>query len=175
MGQRETHSRSHPRSPILYPEGMNDRSTKARERLKDKKWDGLEPMIEAHAAEAVAVAKADFHESLDWDDLSVERLERILNRLCPAPEPLPAGDGEWLTVLWGSYFGELLRHLHGGTWIMSVYPGSDFSVPTLEVEGARLYPTLKVNRRLTMGAGESLTAFHALMQSRLAAARDTIH
>jgi hypothetical protein len=154
---------------------VSDRSTKTRERLKDKKWDGLAPMIEAHAAEAIAIAKADFHEVLDWDESSIERLESILNRLCPAPEPLPADEGEWLTILWGSYFGELLRRLHGGEWIMSVYPGSDFSVPTLEVDGARLYPTLKVHRRLSMGVGESLPAFHALMQSRLAAARKAVN
>ena len=128
-------------------------------------------MIEGHAAEAVAIAKADFHESLDWDESSIERLERILNRLCPAPDVLPPDEGEWLTILWGSYFGELLRRLHGGAWIMSVYPGSDFSVPTLEIEGARLYPTLKVHRRLSMGAGEGLPAFYEMMLGRLDAAR----
>jgi hypothetical protein len=156
---------------LLYPERVKDRSTKARERLKDRKWDGLELMMESHAAEAIAAAKADFHEALDWDDSSIERLERILNRLCPAPSPLPAEEGEWLTILWGSYFGELLRHLHGGQWSMSVYPGSDFSVPTLEVEGARLYPTLKVHRRLSLGAGEGLQAFYIMMLGRLATAR----
>jgi hypothetical protein len=150
---------------------MSDRSTKARERLKDKKWKGIEPMIEAHAAEAIAVAKADFHELLEWDDSSIEPLERILNRLCPEPSPLPVEEGEWLTILWGSYFGELLRHLHGGEWSMSVYPGSDFSVPTLEIEGAHLYPTLKVHRRLSLGAGESLPAFYIMMLGRLATAR----
>jgi hypothetical protein len=175
MGQRETHSRGGRTLVFLYPQVVSDRSAKARERLKDKKWDGMESMMEAHAAEALAVAKADFHEALDWEEDSIERLERILNRLCPAPSPLDPAEGEWLTILWGSYFGELLRHLHGGEWLMSVYPGSDFSVPTLEIEGARLYPTLKVHRRLSLGAGESLPAFHALMRSRLDAARKSIN
>ena len=132
-------------------------------------------MIEAHAREAAAVALADFHEKLEWNAASLERLERILNRLCPAPEPLPSADGDWWTLLWGSWFGELLRRLHGGTWAMSLYPGSDFAVPSLELENgpggaiSRLYPTVKVHRRLTLGAGESLPAFYAMLSARLAA------
>ncbi len=143
----------------------------ARKRFAGKKWDGLEPMIEDYAREAEAVAAADFREPLALAEPSIERLERILNRLSPAPEPLGAEDSEWLTLLWGAWFGELLRHLHGGAWTMSVYPGSDFAVPTLELaNGSRLYPTMKVHRRLTLGAAESLPAFHAMLRARLDAA-----
>ena len=149
---------------------MSEREKQARKRFADRKWDGLEAMIEAYAAEAVAIARVDFHEELagpgDTSAL-LDRLERILNRICPAPEPLPPGDGEWQTLLWGSWFGELLRRVHGGEWQMSVYPGSDFSVPTLAIAGSRLYPMLKVHRRLTMGAGEGIPAFYAMLSSRL--------
>ena len=146
-----------------------------RERLAQAKYETLEAMIEAYAAEAVRVARSEFHETLDYSRGSLDRLEAILNRLCPAPEPLPAGDGDWLTLLWGSYFGELLRTLHGGEWSMSVYPGSELSVPTLEIggtdqaPGSRLYPMLKVHRRLSLGSGESLPAFYAMIAARLAA------
>ncbi len=157
--------------PLLYPESVSERDKQARKRFAGKQWDGLEPMIEEYAREAIAMAKIDFKEDLDYSPASLERLERILNRLCPAPAPLPAGDGEWLTLLWGSYFGELLRQVHGGAWAMTLYPGSDFSVPTLEIAtGSRLYPMLKVNRRLTLGAGESIPAFYAMMAARLGAA-----
>ncbi len=161
---------------LLYPEEVSDRDNTARKRLGDKQWNGLEPMIEAYAKEAVTIAHADFREELDWSAASLDRLERILNRLCPAPEPLPSADGDWWTLVWGSWFGELLRRLHGGTWAMSLYPGSDFAVPTLEIENgpdgavSRLYPTVKVHRRLTLGAGESLLAFYAMLSARLAAA-----
>ncbi len=125
-------------------------------------------MIEEYAREAIAIAKADFKEHLDYDVSSLERLERILNRICPAPEPLAAGESEWLTLLWGSFFGELLRTLHGDTWAMTLYPGSDFSVPTLETAtGSRLYPMMKVHRRLTLGAGESIPAFYTMLSARL--------
>lgn len=143
-----------------------DRMT-ARERLKDAQYDSLDSMIAAYAAEAVRTAQTDFRLTLDSEPGSIDRLETILNRLCPAPDPLPPGETEWLTLLWGSYFGEWLRSRHGGTWSMSVYPGSQLSVPTLEISGSRLYPMMKVHRRLTLGAAESLPAFYALVAGRL--------
>ena len=144
-----------------------EREKQARKRFTGRQWDGLEPMIESYAAEAIAIAKADFHEDLSYGEDSLHRLESILNRVCPAPAPLAADDGEWWTLLWGSWFGELLRRLHGGAWMMSLYPGSDFAVPTLEVDGSRLYPMMKVHRRLSMGAGEGIPAFYAMLAPRL--------
>jgi len=140
-----------------------------RERLSQAKFDTLEAMIAAYAAEAVRVARAEFRETLDEHPASLDRLETILNRLCPAPDPLDAEEANWLTLLWGSYFGELLRALHGGEWSMTVYPGADFSVPTLTILGSRIYPTLKVHRRLLLGSGESLPAFYTMIAARLAA------
>ena len=166
-----------------------ERDKQARKRFADKKWDGMEPMVEAYAAEAILIAKADFHEELAYDEASLPKLERILNRLCPAPSPLPAEEGRWLTLLWGSFFGELLRHRHGGMWAMTVYPGSELSVPTLEMSGApadaittaatgstalpgsRLYPMMKVHRRLSLGAQEGIPAFYTMLSARLAASR----
>jgi hypothetical protein len=148
-----------------------DREKTSRKRFADKKWDGLTPMIDAYAAEAQDIARHDFREPLDYSGAAppvlIERLDRILNRLCPSPEPLNPADGEWMTLLWGSYFGELLRHIHGGEWTMTLYPGSDFAVPTLEIDGSRLYPLMKVHRRLSMGATESLPAFYSMLTARL--------
>ncbi len=152
-----------------------EREKQARKRFADKKWDGMEPMIAEYAAEAIKIARSDYHEELGDTAESVDRLERILNRLCPAPDPLPSDTGEWMTLLWGSYFGQLLQHLLGGeqeaVWTMTLYPGSDFAVPTLEVAGSRLYPMMKVHRRLSLGASESLPAFYSMLSERLPAAR----
>ena len=155
------------RAAILYLEKVTDREKQARKRFAERKWSSLEEMIEGHAAEAIAIAKADFHEELDGTAASLERLERVLNRICPAPDPLPSGDTDWLTLLWGSYFGELLRQLHGGEWQMTMYPGTEFSVPTLEIRGSRLYPMMKVHRRLSMGAAESIPTFYSMLAARL--------
>ncbi len=149
---------------------MSERENEARKRLQGRTWNGLEAMFAGYAAEATAMAQADFHETLAYDQASLSSFERILNRLCPAPASLPLDDGEWLTLLWGSWFGELLRQLHGGSWAMTVYPGSEFSVPTLEINGSRLYPMMKVHRRLTLGASESLPAFYNMLRDRLVAA-----
>jgi hypothetical protein len=151
-----------------------EQDRKARKRMSEAKWDGLQEMTTAYAREAIGVARVDFHENLTGDTGSlpetIDRLERVLNRLCPAPNPLSSEDSDWYTLLWGSYFGELLRRAHGGEWEMSIYPGTDFSVPTLVIEGSRMYPMMKVFRRLSMGAGESLPAFYDMMAARLEAA-----
>lgn len=146
------------------------REAAAKRRFAGRKWDGLEPMMEDYAREAVAVAADDFHEGLSPTRDGVARLEHILNRLCPAPASPAPEDGEWWTMLWGAWFGECLRTLHGGAWTMTVYPGTEFAVPTLELPGgSRVYPTMKVHRRLTLGAAEGLPQFHAMLTGRLSA------
>ena len=150
-------------------------------------------MMAAYAAEAMRQAREEYGQAMDFEHKAgregaatspaeglptserVARLERILDcggdrggdRVCPGPANLDKKESEWLTLLWGACFGELLRQEFGGEWVMSVYPGSEFSVPTLEVRGSRLYPLLKVNRRLTMGAGEALPGFYAMIAARL--------
>ncbi len=154
---------------------MTEREKQARKRFKGKTWDGLEPMIEEYAAAAREIAHQNFREELGWTADSLEPLERILDQLCPAP----AEDTEWLTLLWGSYFGELLRRLHGGNWAMTIYPKSDgsaeLSVPTIERNGSRLYPMMKVHRRLTLGPTESIPAFYVMLAARLGTVPPHIH
>ncbi len=71
-------------------------------------------------------------------------------------------------VLWGSYFGEVIRKRFAGEWELSQYPGGGVSaVPTLVVRGSRLYPLMKVYRRLTLGNGENLPAFYKMISGRL--------
>jgi hypothetical protein len=40
-------------------------------------------------------------------------------------------------------------------------------VPTLAVGGGRLYPLMKVYRRLTLGREESVSAFYSMVSARL--------
>jgi hypothetical protein len=88
-----------------------------------------------------------------------------------------AVDLDFQSRLWGSYFGEVLRRRWNGIWLLAAYPGSrevagdaGSVVPTLDVAGSRLWPTMKVYRRLTLGAAENLSTFYKLVEKRLAAA-----
>lgn len=61
--------------------------------------------------------------------------------------------------------------------MLAPYPGNreiadrvDALVPTLEIAGSRLWPTMKVYRRLTLGAAENLSTFYGLVEKRLTSA-----
>ena len=135
-----------------------------KEKLAETQFESLDAMIAAYAAEAVRIAAADHRVKLDFSLASVEKLEALL-------EGQAAVDLEYQTRTWGGYFGEVLRRQWGGDWSLTQYPEAVAAVPTLEIAGSRLYPLMKVYRRLTIGESESLTAFLALIQQRLGAKR----
>jgi hypothetical protein len=135
------------------------------ERLAQQQFDSLETMMTAYAQEAVRRAAESHGMVLDFSPESVERLDTVL----AAEKPTSGRDLEWATKLWGGYFGEVFRQHHPANWIMTVYPGSDFAMPALEVHGSQLYPLLKVQRRLTMGPGEDLSSFYRKVSSALQA------
>jgi hypothetical protein len=139
----------------------------AREQLASSTFNSLDAMMQAYAEEAVRVAGSEHGKKLDYSANSIEVFESILDSLTPAPE----SDLEWLTKLWGSYFGEVFRRRYSAEWTMSEYPGGRFAVPTLEIGGSRIYPLLKVHRRLTLGASENLVSFAEMARKRL----DAVH
>lgn len=119
----------------------------------------------AFAEEAVLQAASSHGMMLDFSPESVARLETVL----AAESPVAGSDLEWATKLWGSYFGEVFRHNHPAEWVMSVYPGSQMSMPALDAHGSQLYPLLKVQRRLTMGPAEDLSTFYKRVSEALKA------
>ena len=132
--------------------------TKAK--LAESNFASLAEMMNAYAEEAVRVAWNDHHQRLDRSESSVEMLEQILDGQA-------AEDLEFQTRLWGSYFGDVIRRRFGGEWELTQYPGAVAAVPTLEVRGARLYPLMKVYRRLTLGPEENLATFYKMVSGRL--------
>jgi hypothetical protein len=138
-----------------------------REKLAGTTFDSLDAMMQAYAAEAVRAAASEHSIKLNYSTDSIDALEGIISTLAPAPE----ADLEWLTKLWGSYFGEIFRRRYGSEWTMSEYPGGKVAVPTVEVGGSRIYPLLKVHRRLTMGESENLITFSQMARKRL----DSLH
>jgi hypothetical protein len=130
-------------------------------KLAESNFASLSEMMGAYAEEAMRVASADHRRRLDLSESSVEVLEQIL-------DGQSAEDLEFQTRLWGSYFGEVIRGRYAGEWELAPYPGGGVAVvPTLVVRGARLYPLIKVYRRLTLGRGENLPAFYTMVSNRL--------
>jgi hypothetical protein len=144
-------------------------------RLDAQTFDSIDAMIRAYADEAVLVARQQHRVLLDYTPASIDALERLVDGQA-------AVDLDFQSRLWGSYFGEVLRRRWNGLWLLASYPGShessgqvssgqaDSVIPTLDVAGSRLWPTMKVYRRLTLGAAENLSTFYSLVEKRLATA-----
>jgi len=133
----------------------------AKAKLAESNFASLDAMMSAYAEEAIRVAWSDHRQRLDLGESSIDLLEQIL-------EGQSADDVEFQTRLWGSYFGEVIRRRFAGEWELSQYPGGGVSlVPTLVIRGSRLYPLVKVYRRLTLGEAESLSAFYTMVAGRL--------
>jgi hypothetical protein len=123
----------------------------------------LDAMMAAYAAAAVQVAREDFHQRLDFNSESMVAFEAVLSELAEKAEL----DYDYEVKLWGSYLGEVLRRRYQGGWEMTQYPGGVAAVPAVEVRGSRLFPLMKVYRRITMGETESIAAFFNMVTERL--------
>ena len=119
--------------------------------------------MESYAAAAVELAEAGFHRQLDYSPASIEALDEILVQVSETPEL----DLDFEVRLWGSYLGEVLRRRYAGGWELTQYPGGVAAVPAVDVRGSRLFPLLKVYRRLTTGEEEDLQSFFSLITERL--------
>lgn len=137
-------------------------------------------MMSDFAAAAVAMAR-ELNVTLDYSEASLEEVEQILAQLhgelnhpqvaaldAPAPRPTAAQMDD-LCRLWGSYVGEVVRRRWGGEWGLEQYPGRDFATLALTVGGSKIFPSLKVYRRLTDGDQENLWSFYQQVRARLAA------
>lgn len=74
--------------------------------------------------------------------------------------------------IWGSYLGEVVRRRFGGEWSIETYPGKDFATMTLNVGGSKIFPTMKIHRRLTRGSDDSVWSFYKMVKARLETAPD---
>ena len=129
--------------------------------------------MEGYARAAVQLAKSEFHLKLDFSPESADALDDILVQVGESPDT----DLEFEVRLWGSYLGEVLRRRYAGSWEMTDYPGEmpegsrktngPVLVPTVEVRGSRLFPLIKVYRRLTLGDEDDLRSFVTIVTSRL--------
>ena len=132
--------------------------------------DSVSDMAGAYAEQAVLIAR-EFNTKLDYSENSLMELEAIVAQLALE---LPAGGapGDELTEMckmWGSYFGEVVRRRFGGDWSIDTYPGKQFATLTLTVAGNKLFPSMKVHRRLTEGESDNLWTFYKMVKAKLEA------
>ena len=117
--------------------------------------------MEGYAQAAVELARKEFKQDLDFSAESVDALDDIL------VVAVPQRDLDFEVRLWGSYLGEVLRRRYAGGWEMTQYPGGTVAVPAVDVRGSRLFPLMKVYRRLTVGEEEDLRSFYTMVTERL--------
>lgn len=134
-----------------------------RSRLESTAFPDLGAMMEGYAQAAVDLARNEFQRDLDFSADSVDALDDILVVVSESPEK----DLDFEVRLWGSYLGELLRRRYAGGWEMTQYPGGTVAVPAVDVRGSRLFPLMKVYRRLTAGEEEDLRSFYTMVTERL--------
>jgi hypothetical protein len=134
-----------------------------RKRLESTSFPNLGAMMEGYAQAAAELAKGEFGQKLDFTSDSIDSLDEILVLVGESPEI----DIDFEVRLWGSYLGEVLRRRYAGSWEMTQYPGGVAAVPAVELRGSRLFPLMKVFRRLTEGEEEDLRTFFSMVTERL--------
>jgi hypothetical protein len=134
-----------------------------RKRLESETFADLGAMMEGYAQAAAALGSEKFEQKLDFSSESIDALDEILVLVGESPEL----DLDFEVRLWGSYLGEVLRRRYAGSWEMTQYPGGVAAVPAVEVRGSRLFPLMKVYRRLTVGDEEDLRSFYTMVTERL--------
>lgn len=149
--------------------------------------DSVDAMMRDFAEAAVEMART-MQIELDYSEGSLEDVERILARLHDEardwriaasatsavqgesdahPAEPPPSQMDDMCKLWGSYFGEVVRRRWGGEWSIETYPGSSFATLTLTVTAGKLFPSMKVYRRLTEGEADNLWTFYQSVRARL--------
>jgi hypothetical protein len=134
-----------------------------RKRMESAEFPDLGSMMDAYAQAAAALARDEFRRELDFSSDSIDVLDEVLVLVSESPER----DLEFEVRLWGSYLGEVVRRRYAGSWGMTQYPGGLAAVPAVEVRGSRVFPLVKVYRRLTAGEEEDLRAFFVMVTERL--------
>jgi hypothetical protein len=130
--------------------------------------DSVSAMAAAYADKAVVIAR-EFNAKLDYSENSLMELESILAQLAgDLPPGGPSSDDMTeMCKMWGSYFGEVVRRRFGGDWSIDTYPGKQFATLTLTVAGNKLFPSMKIHRRLTAGEGDNLWSFYKMVKAKL--------
>lgn len=136
----------------------------------------ISEMMQSYAADAVRLA-SQFEATLDYSEPSLRELEAILAKIYPSsprPSSNKSGDDpeqrklDSTSRIWGAYFGETIRRLWGGEWGVETYPGTVAPVISVDIGGAKVFPIMKVYRRLTQGEADNLWDFYQMVRKKVA-------
>ena len=119
-------------------------------------------MAETYAQKAVTAART-LKAQLDFSEESLMTLETILDRAHQSESE----DLNETCKMWGSYLGEVVRRRFGGDWSIETYPGKQFATLTLSVNGSKLFPSMKIHRRITGGDADNVWSFYKMIKARL--------
>jgi hypothetical protein len=136
----------------------------------EKTHDSVGAMAQAYSQAAVELAR-EFKADLDFSENSIMEVEMILTQFAQdlsSGRP-PAEEMAEMCKLWGCYLGEVVRRRFGGEWAIETYPGKQFATLTLTVGGSKLFPSMKVHRRLTEGENDNIWAFYKMVKAKLEA------
>jgi hypothetical protein len=140
-------------------------------------YENIAQMMQAYAEQAVSAAR-EMNITLDYGEDSVHQLERILSQLyeerpvflgkaAPGEEDPAQQQIDSMSRIWGGYFGEVIRRCWGGEWTLETYPGTVAPVVTLEVDGAKIFPAMKVYWRLTNGTNDDVAKFYEMVKDKI--------
>jgi hypothetical protein len=128
--------------------------------------DSVNAMADAYAEKAVKTA-LEFNTRLDYSENSLIEVEAILAELAAKSAGASGDEVGEICKTWGSYLGEVVRRRFGGEWSVETYPGKQFATLTLSVGANKLFPTMKIHRRLTQGEDDSVWSFYKMVKVKL--------
>lgn len=127
----------------------------------------IQQLAEAYSLDAVDLAKHNFDVCLDGSEDSIQAVEHMLDRLSARiPLDKPDNDTIWqFAKAFGSYVGEVMRKLHGGTWgVMSL---GEESFPAIQLAGGTCcWPWGRVHNRLLNGSEDNVWHYYCAMTKK---------
>jgi hypothetical protein len=128
------------------------------------------------ADDTVAWVRDSHQANLDYSEESIEIIERLLDELhaeLPRTESgeLLFDDSSRDTIdaicnMFGGYLGETIKRHHGGEWTMNDVVAEQPMV-CLQIGTVSVFPTAKVYKRLSDGAGDSISFYYAALKSHI--------
>jgi hypothetical protein len=121
---------------------------------------------------AVKTAQVKWATALDFTPASLDALEQVLAQLhdmlkTATPDERPSDKQiEGAASMWGAYVGEVFRRHCGGKWSV----GSEHGLQ-LEIDGAKVFPTSKVWKRIMNGPGDAIPFYFMAVTSQLSRSR----